>query len=68
MLTGIAPVFRSVPLGEAPLRIAYQEETNTFGLITKRYDIMMEKGVARPSRESVSTRVPVPVLLQIQYK
>ena len=28
---------RSVPLGECPRRICYQEETSTFGVISSRY-------------------------------
>ena len=31
---------RSVPLGEGPERITYQEETSTFGVITRRIDVM----------------------------
>ncbi|XP_023326230.1 DNA damage-binding protein 1 [Eurytemora carolleeae] len=46
---------RSVPLGEAPMRIAYQEETSTFGVLTKRLDIM-DKGGLKHSRESVTTQ------------
>lgn len=46
---------RSVPLGEAPQRIAYQEETNTFGVITKRYEVLDKMGY-RPSRDSASTQ------------
>lgn len=46
---------RSVPLGEAPSRIAYQEATETFGVLTKRVDIM-DRGGLKPSRDSVSTQ------------
>ena len=30
---------RTIPLGETPRRIVYQEETETFGVITMRLDI-----------------------------
>jgi len=46
---------RSVPLGEGPERIAYQEETSTFGVITRRVDVT-DKGGVKPVRESVSTQ------------
>jgi hypothetical protein len=52
---------RSVPLGEAPTRIAYQEETNSFGVLSKRLEIM-DKGGFRPARDSVSTQVSSPPL------
>jgi len=46
---------RSVPLGEGPERITYQEETSTFGVITRRIDVM-DKGGVKPVRDSVSTQ------------
>lgn len=39
---------RTVPLGESPRRIAYQETSQSFGVITMRVD-MQESGVVRPS-------------------
>ncbi|XP_071542214.1 DNA damage-binding protein 1 [Panulirus ornatus] len=36
---------RTVPLGETPRRIAYQEETETFGVITMRVDVMDNSGL-----------------------
>uniref|UniRef100_A0A0N7ZDQ0 DNA damage-binding protein 1 n=1 Tax=Scylla olivacea TaxID=85551 RepID=A0A0N7ZDQ0_SCYOL len=36
---------RTVPLGETPRRIAYQEETETFGVITMRVDVMGDIGL-----------------------
>ncbi|RXG55188.1 DNA damage-binding protein 1 [Armadillidium vulgare] len=35
---------RTVPLGETPRRIAYQEETETFGVLTLRMDVMDSSG------------------------
>ena len=32
---------RTIPLGETPRRIVYQEETETFGVITMRLDIQV---------------------------
>lgn len=46
---------RSVPLGESPRRIAYQEETSTFGVISCRIDIHDKNGL-QPSRPSASTQ------------
>jgi DNA damage-binding protein 1 len=46
---------RTIQLGEAPLRIAYQEETSTFGVLTKRLDIM-DRGGLKHSRDSVTTQ------------
>lgn len=46
---------RTVPLGESPRRIAYQEASNTFGVITVRTDIQDSSGL-KPSRPSASTR------------
>jgi len=46
---------RSVPLGEAPQRIAHQESSGTFGVITQRIDIM-DRGGIKPCRESVTTQ------------
>ena len=49
---------RTVPLGETPRRIAYQESSKTFGLITQRHDIQEgNEGISRSSRESASTKV-----------
>ncbi len=45
---------RTVPLGETPRRIAYQEETQTFGVITMRQDVHGKDGPA-PVRPSAST-------------
>ena len=46
---------RSVPLGEAPRRIAYQESSQTFGVISSRLDVQESSGLA-VVRESASTR------------
>ena len=46
---------RTVPLGESPRRIGYQEETHTFGVITMRHDIQDKNGL-QPSRASASTQ------------
>nr|CAG4647642.1 EOG090X00HD [Moina brachiata] len=46
---------RTVPLGESPRRIAYQESTQTFGVITSRVDIVESSGWA-PARQSASTQ------------
>lgn len=46
---------RTVPLGEAPRRIAYQESSQTFGVITLRTDIQDSAGLI-PSRPSASTQ------------
>lgn len=45
---------RTIPLGESPRRIAYQEQTQTFGVITMRYDIHSKDGLT-PARPSAST-------------
>lgn len=45
---------RTVPLGESPRRIAYQESSQTFGVITSRTDIHDGSGLT-PSRPSAST-------------
>jgi len=45
---------RTIPLGETPRRIVYQEETETFGVITMRLDIQGKDGLT-PSRQSAST-------------
>lgn len=45
---------RTVPLGETPRRITYQEETQTFGVITMRQDVHGKDGPA-PVRPSAST-------------
>lgn len=46
---------RTVPLGESPRRIAYQETSQTFGVITSRTDIQDSSGLI-PSRPSASTQ------------
>lgn len=46
---------RTVPLGESPRRIAYQETSQTFGVITFRTDIQDSSGLT-PSRQSASTQ------------
>lgn len=46
---------RSVPLGEAPRRIAYQESSQTFGVISSRLDVQEPTGLA-VVRECASTR------------
>nr|CAG4643697.1 EOG090X00HD [Lepidurus arcticus] len=48
---------RTVPLGESPRRIAYQESTQTFGVLTSRLDIMDSSGLS-PARPSASTQTP----------
>ncbi|XP_065222979.1 DNA damage-binding protein 1 [Planococcus citri] len=45
---------RTIPLGEAPRRIAYQEASQTFGVITMRVD-QLDGGNTCPSRPSAST-------------
>lgn len=47
---------RTVPLGETPRRIAYQEQTQTFGVISYRHDIHGKDGLF-PARQSASTLV-----------
>ncbi|GFX77483.1 DNA damage-binding protein 1 [Trichonephila clavipes] len=46
---------RNVPLGESPRRIAYQEDTQTFGVITTRIDFHDSTGL-QPTRRSASTQ------------
>lgn len=46
---------RTVPLGESPRRIAYQEATQTFGVITCRVDFHDTVGLT-PTRRSASTQ------------
>lgn len=46
---------RTVPLGESPTRIAYQEATQTFGVITVRMDMQDSTGLV-PARQSASTQ------------
>ncbi|KAE8747775.1 hypothetical protein FOCC_FOCC005387 [Frankliniella occidentalis] len=46
---------RSVPLGESPRRIAYQESSQTFGVISMRMDVQDSGGV-QPARPSASTQ------------
>ncbi|KFM57826.1 DNA damage-binding protein 1, partial [Stegodyphus mimosarum] len=46
---------RTVPLGESPRRIAYQEATQTFGVITSRVDYHDSCGLT-PTRRSASTQ------------
>jgi DNA damage-binding protein 1 len=45
---------RTVPLGESPRRIAYQESSQTFGIVTMRLDVMRASGL-QPARSSAST-------------
>ncbi|RZF44982.1 hypothetical protein LSTR_LSTR001943 [Laodelphax striatellus] len=47
---------RTVPLGETPRRIAYQESTQTFGVATMRIDQQESVGTS-PIRPSASTQV-----------
>merc|ERR1739838_92960 len=47
---------RTVPLGETPRRIAYQEETETFGVISMRVDVQDSSGV-RTGNKSASLGV-----------
>ncbi|XP_046628743.1 DNA damage-binding protein 1 [Neodiprion virginianus] len=47
---------RTVPLGESPRRIAYQETSQTFGVITMRVDMQESSGVSIV-RSSASTQV-----------
>lgn len=46
---------RTIALNETPRRIAYQESTQTFGVITMRYDVQLEDGQMVSSRISAST-------------
>ncbi|XP_050465445.1 DNA damage-binding protein 1 [Cataglyphis hispanica] len=46
---------RTVPLGESPRRIAYQESSQTFGVITMRVDVQESSGVGIV-RHSASTQ------------
>lgn len=46
---------RTVPLGESPRRISYQETSQTFGVISVRMDIQDTIGLV-PSRPSASTQ------------
>jgi DNA damage-binding protein 1 len=46
---------RTVTLGESPRRIAYQEASSTFGVITVRTDIQDSSGL-KPARPSASTQ------------
>ncbi|XP_011303524.1 DNA damage-binding protein 1 [Fopius arisanus] len=48
---------RTVPLGESPRRIAYQESSQTFGVITMRVDVQESSGVSivRPSASTQAT-------------
>ncbi|OXU25996.1 hypothetical protein TSAR_009174 [Trichomalopsis sarcophagae] len=50
---------RTVPLYESPRRIAYQESTQTFGVITMRVDILESNGVniARPSASTQAASI-----------
>lgn len=45
---------RTVTLGESPRRITYQEQTETFGVLTMRHDIQEASGFT-PARQSAST-------------
>lgn len=46
---------RTVPLGETPRRISYQENSQTFGVISMRMDIQDSNGTT-PARASASTQ------------
>jgi len=46
---------RSVPLGESPRRICYQEDTSTFGVVSSRMDMYSKVGL-QPCRPSASTQ------------
>uniref|UniRef100_T1J441 DNA damage-binding protein 1 n=1 Tax=Strigamia maritima TaxID=126957 RepID=T1J441_STRMM len=46
---------RTVPLGESPRRIAYQESSQTFGVLSMRFDIQDTNGLS-PARQSASTQ------------
>ncbi|XP_075223029.1 DNA damage-binding protein pic [Lycorma delicatula] len=46
---------RTVPLGETPRRIAYQESSQTFGVVTMRIDQLESVG-SSPTRPSASTQ------------
>ncbi|XP_036343335.1 DNA damage-binding protein 1-like [Rhagoletis pomonella] len=46
---------RTVPLGEGPRRIAYQESSQTFGVATLRVDVQ-GRGGPKPTRPSASTQ------------
>ena len=45
---------RTIPLKETPRRITYQEQTQTFGVVTMRHDIHGKDGLV-PVRQSAST-------------
>lgn len=45
---------RTIPLGESPRRIAYQESSQTFGVISMRMDLQDSNGL-NPTRPSAST-------------
>ncbi|XP_071830754.1 DNA damage-binding protein 1-like [Apostichopus japonicus] len=47
---------RTIPLGEAPSRITYQEETQTFGVLTMRTEVKDATGVSVPLHSSASTK------------
>ncbi|XP_064634746.1 DNA damage-binding protein 1-like [Lineus longissimus] len=48
---------RTVPLGESPRRISYQEASQTFGALCQRYDLQDSNGAAPyPARPSASTQ------------
>lgn len=51
---------QTIPLGETPRRIAYQESTNTFAVLSCRIDVPSHDppGSFIPQRASVSTTVP----------
>ncbi|CAH0392029.1 unnamed protein product [Bemisia tabaci] len=46
---------RTVPLGESPRRIAHQESSQTFGVLTMRLDLQESTGLV-PARPSASTQ------------
>lgn len=50
---------RTVPLGESPRRIAYQETSLSFGVITMRVDVQETSGISIV-RPSTSTQAAIP--------
>ncbi len=49
---------RTVSLNETARRIAYQAETQTFGVMSFRMDLMSPEGVLKPMMPSASTQCP----------
>jgi DNA damage-binding protein 1 len=50
---------RTVPLGESPRRIAYQESSQTFGVISMRLDMQTSSGITsvRPSASTQAASI-----------